>query len=153
MRRGEGLASHRTSKPMKERRHLHVLTRWATTASFFPVLRHPLLIASLVFLFSLGGILNAFAHCPLEHDLPIKISGQIPVSISCLDNQEHLFLTQRDQREKRISFPRIDKRLTDIYDEAVLPGKTLHLTRLQFSASILVPLSVPIYQAKNVYRI
>lgn len=102
-------------------------------------------------MFSLAGLLNTFAHCLLEHHFPSKISSQIPVSISCLDNQENLFLTQRDQREKRISFPRIDKRLTDI-DDAVLPGKTYH-ARLQLSASISVSLSLPIYQVKNVYRI
>jgi hypothetical protein len=117
------------------------------------VLRHRFRIASLVFLFTLGGLFNAFAHCLLEHDVQTEISGQIPLSISCLNNQDHPFLIQRDQREKRISFLTIDKRLTDTHDEVLLPGKTLHLTSLPFSASILVSISVSIYQVKNVYRI
>lgn len=117
------------------------------------MLRHRFWIASLVFLFALGGLFNAFAHCLLEHDVSTQISGQIPLSISCRNNQEHPFLIQRDQREKRISFPTIDKRLTDSYDEVLLPGKMLHLTSLPFSDSILVSLSVSIYQLKHAYRI
>jgi hypothetical protein len=109
-------------------------------------------MACLVFLFTLGGLFNAFAHCLLEHDVPTQISGQMPLSVSCLNNQDHPFLIQRDQRE-RISFLTIDKRLTDTYDEVWLPRKMLHLTSLPFSASILVSISVSIYQVKNVYRI
>jgi len=110
-------------------------------------------IIFLIFFFSLGGLLNAFAHCLLENDLPTKIGTQIPVSISCLDNQEHTFLTQVDQREKRIHFSKIDKRLANIYDKALSPGENFNLTVLRSPASILFSLSVPIYQVKNVYRI
>lgn len=117
------------------------------------MLRHRFLILFFVAVFSQAGLLNSFAHCLFENDPPAEGSGHVQTAIPCLDSQEHLFLTQRDQGEKRISFPRIDKRLTDIYDDALLPGKTLHLTPLQFSASILLSLSVPIYQVKNVYRI
>jgi len=117
------------------------------------VLKHRLLILSLVFLFSLGGLLNAFAHCLLEVDFPAKISGHIPFSISCLGNQEDPFLSQVDQREKRSHFSKIEKRLADIYDKALLSRETFHLTALRSPVSILVSLSVPIYQLKNVYRI
>jgi len=105
----------------------------------------------LVFLFSLGGFLNAFAYCLLENDLPTKITGQIPVSISCLDNQDHPFLAQVPQRDKRTHFSKIEKRPTDIYQKALLPEGNSHLTSWRFPTSILV--SVPIYQLKNVYRI
>jgi hypothetical protein len=117
------------------------------------VLRHRFLIVSLVFLLSLGGLLNAFAHCLLENDLPTKSHGQIPASISCLDNQDHPFLAQVDQRDKRIYFSKAEKRPADIHHKALLPGETFYLTRLRPPVSILVSLSVPIYQFKNVYRI
>jgi len=117
------------------------------------VLTHRHLIASLVFVWSLGGILNAFAHCLLENDLPTKISGQIPVSISCLHKQGHPFLAQITQRDKRIHFSNIGKRPADIYHKDLLPEGAFHFTPFPSSASILVSLSVPIYQLKNVYRI
>jgi len=115
------------------------------------MLKNRLLIISLVFFFSLGGLLNAFAHCLLDNDLPTKISGQIPVSVSCLDKQEHPFLAQVTQRDKRIHFSKIEKRAAYIYDKALLPEETFHLAILRPPASILV--SVPIYQLKNVYRV
>jgi hypothetical protein len=115
------------------------------------VLTHRYLIASLVFVWSLGGILNAFAHCRLENHLPAKTSVQIPVSISCLDNQDHPFLAQVIQRDKKIHFSKIEKRPTDIYHTDLLPEGAFHLTPFPSSASILV--SVPIYQLKNVYRV
>jgi len=117
------------------------------------VLTHRYLIAALVFLFSLGGFLNAFAHCLLENDLPTNISGQTPVSVSCLDNRGHPFLAQVDQRDKRIHFSKIEKRPSDINQKASLPKETFYLARARSLASSLVPSPVPIYQLKNVYRI
>jgi hypothetical protein len=101
----------------------------------------------------LAALLNAVGHCFLDNDLPTKNTGQIPVSISCLDNQEHPFLAQVTQRDKRIHFSKIDKRPTDTHHKALLPGGAFHLTPFPSSASILVSLSVPIYQLKNVYRV
>jgi len=115
------------------------------------MLKHRLLTVSLVFLFSLGGLLNVFAHCVLENDLPIKTNGPIPASISCLHNQGYVFLAQVGQREKTINFLKIEKRAVYIYDKALLPEETFHLTILRSPASFLA--SVPVYQLKNVYRI
>ena len=115
------------------------------------MLKNWFLIVSLVFFFSLGGLLNAVGHCFLDNDLPTQNIGPIPVSISCLDKQEHPFLAQVPQRDKRIHFSKIEKRPTDIYQKALLPQGNSHLTPLPSSASILV--SVPVYQLKNVYRI
>jgi hypothetical protein len=117
------------------------------------VLTHRHLIASLVFVWSLGGILNAFSHCLLESDLRTNGGGQISVSISCLDNQGHPFLAQVAQRDKRVHFSKIEKRPTDSHHKALLPGGAFHLAPFPSSASILVSLSVPIYQLTNVYRI
>jgi len=117
------------------------------------MLKDRLLIISLACLFSLAALLNAFAHCLLENDLPTKISGQIPVSISCLDKQEHPFLAQVTQRDQRIHFSKIETRPTDSHHKALLAGGAFHLTPVPSSASVLVSLSVPIYQLKNVYRV
>jgi len=117
------------------------------------MLKNWFLIISLVFSFSLGGLFNAVGHCFLDNDLPTQNIGPIRVSISCLDNQEHPFLAQVTQRDKRIHFSKIEKRPTDIYQKALLPGGAFHLTPFPSSASILVSLSVPLYQLKNVYRI
>jgi hypothetical protein len=132
---------------------LFVLTRWATTGSFSSVLRHRFLIASLIFLFSLGGLVNAFAHCILGNDFSTKISGQIPVSISCLDSKEHSFVAHVDQRDKRPHFSKVEKKLSDINHKASLAGETFYFISLRRPASIIVPLSVPIYQSKTVYQI
>jgi len=115
------------------------------------VFKHRFLIISLACLFSLAALLNAVGHCFLDNDLPTKNTGQIPVSISCLDNQGHPFLAQVTQRDKRIHFSKIEKRPTDIYQKALVPEGNAHLTSWRSPASILV--SVPIYQLKNVYRI
>jgi len=115
------------------------------------MLKNRLLIISLVFFFSLGGFLNAVGHCFLDNDLPTQNIGPIRVSISCLDNQDHPFLAQVPQRDKRTHFSKIEKRPTDIYQKALLPEGNSHLTSWRFPTSILV--SVPIYQLKNVYRI
>jgi hypothetical protein len=117
------------------------------------VLKHRFLIVSLIFLFSLGGLLNTFAHCLLEKDLPTKSSDHIPSSITCLDHQEHPFLAQVGQRDKRIHFLKIENRPAVICHKALLSGGTFHLTALRSPASILFSSSVPIYQVKNVYRI
>jgi len=117
------------------------------------MLKHRLLIISLVFLLSLGGLLSAFAHCFFEHDLLTASSRQIPLSISCLDNHDHPFLAQVSQRDKRIYFSKADKRPAEIHRKALLPGETFQLTRLRPPISNSVSLSVPIYQLKNVYRI
>jgi len=108
---------------------------------------------SLACLFSLAALLNAVGHCFLENDLPTQINGQIPISIFCLDNQGHPFLAQVSQRDERIDFSKIEKRPGEFYHKGLLPGGVFHLTRSRSPASILVSLSVPIYQFKNVYRI
>ena len=115
------------------------------------MLKNWFLIVSLVFFFSLGGLLNAVGHCFLDNDLPTQNIGPIRVSISCLDNQEHPFLAQVTQRDKRVHFSKIEKRPTDIYQKALVPEGNAHLTSWRSPASILV--SVPIYQLKNVYRV
>jgi len=107
----------------------------------------------LVFFFSLAGLLSAFAHCFLDHDLATVSSRQISLSISCLDNWDHPFLAQVHQRDKRVYFSKADKRLAEIHHKALLPGETFQLTHLRPPISNLVSLSVPIYQLKNVYRI
>jgi hypothetical protein len=104
-------------------------------------------------LFSLGGLLNAFAHCLSEKDLPSKSGAQVPVSISCLDNQENPFLAQVDQRDKSIPFSKIENRPADTRYKALLLEEASYLAPLRLPASILVSLSVPIYQFKNVYQI
>jgi hypothetical protein len=121
--------------------------------SFLLVLRHRSLILSLVFLFSLGGILNAVGHCLLDYDFPTKSHGQISVSISCLDNQDHPFLAQVDQRGKGNYFSKAEKRTADVHPKALYPGETFHFARPRAAVSTLVSLSVPIYQFKNVFRI
>jgi len=109
------------------------------------------LIISLACLFSLATLLNGVGHCFLDNDLSTQITGQIPVSISCLDKQEHPFLAQVPQRDKRIHFSKIEKRPTDIYQKALVPEGNSHLTSWRSPVSILV--SVPIFQLKNVYRV
>ena len=126
------------------------LTRRATTGSFSPVLRHRFRIAFLVLLFTLGGLFNAFSHCLLEPGVSTQISGQIPLSISCLEKQQDPFLAQIDQQGKRSHFSKIEKRPGDT---TLLPGEHFQLTPLRSPTAISVSLSVPIYQVKNVYRI
>jgi len=111
------------------------------------------LIISLACLFSLAAFLNGVGYCFLDTDLPTQMTGQIPVSISCLDNQDHPFLAQVIQRDKRVHFSKIEKQPTYIYQKALVPGGACHLAPFPSSASILVSLSVPIYQLKNVYRV
>jgi len=117
------------------------------------VLKHRFLILALIFLFSPAGLLSAFADCFLDHDFANASSRQISLSISCLDNQDHPFLAQVDQRDKRIYFSKADKRPAEIHHKALLPGETFQLTHLRPPISNSVSLSVPIYQFKNVYRI
>jgi len=98
-------------------------------------------------------LLNAFGHCFLNHDHATKSYGQIPVSISCLGNQEHPYIAQADRRDRKTNFSKANKRPADIHPRALLPEETFHFTRMRPAGSILVSLSVPIYQFNNVYRI
>jgi len=100
-----------------------------------------------------AGLLNAFAYCVLDNDLPTASSRQIPVSIFCLDNLDHPFLAQVGQRDKRIYFSKSENGPSDIYHKGLLPMETFHLARVRSLASGLVPSPGPIYQLKNVYRI
>ena len=111
------------------------------------------MIVSLIFFFSLGGLVNALGHCFLGNDLPTESITQIPLSISCLDNQDHPFVARVDQRDKRIHFSKIENSRAVICHKASLPGETFHFTGMRPAVSILDSLSVPIYQFKNVYRI
>jgi len=117
------------------------------------VLNHRFLIISLACLFSLATLLNAVGHCFLDGDFPSEVGDQIRVSVSYLDNQDHPCLAQVDQRNKRSYFSKADKRPADIHPKPLLPEETFHFTRMRPAVSILVSLSVPIYQFTNVYRI
>lgn len=97
--------------------------------------------------FPLMGSLNALA-CLLENELPVKTASQTPSYISCLDNEQNLLLSQVYQGHKKIYFPKMES----AYREA-LPEGSLYSTLLQPSATIFVPLTIPIYQLKTAYRI
>jgi len=85
--------------------------------------------------------------CFLEHEVPAKSTNQIPGSISCLDNNEESpFLYQS-------FFPKTEKRGLDAYRLVSLQGGFPYRTPLHAAGAVFVPLSVPIYQSKTVYRI
>jgi hypothetical protein len=117
------------------------------------VLGQRFLILSLACLFSWAVLVNAVGHCFLDSNHPTKSYGQIPLSISCLDNLDHPFLAQVNQRDKRIYFSKAEKRPADIHLKGLLPEETVNFTRIRPALALLISSSVPIYQFKNVYRI
>jgi hypothetical protein len=117
------------------------------------VFRHRFLIISLACLFAWAALLNAVGHCFLAHDHPTKSYGQIPTSISCPGNQEHSYLAQIDRRDRKLNFSKADKPPAGLHSKALLPEQSFHFARTRPAGSILVSLSLPIYQFNNVYRI
>jgi hypothetical protein len=109
------------------------------------VLRHHfhVLILLLVFL----SPLHVLDACFFEHETLAQDSGVIPNAVSCVDrNEESPFLCQT-------SFPKIEKRALDPYRLVSLQGDVPYKTVSHVSGLIILPLAVPIYQSKTVYRI
>lgn len=112
--------------------------------------RYRSVIVSLIFFFLLLGALNAFASCFLETDVSAKSTGQIPSSISCLDNEVVSY--QINLGQEKIYYPKI-KRTPNTYHVAFLHGGPTYLALTRPSGTVFVPFLIPIYQFKTAYRI
>lgn len=117
------------------------------------MIRHRLLFISFIFFFSLAGPLNALAACSLEKETFAKNTSGTPTSISCMDNQQELFLSQVYQGHKKIYFPKMERRAMNAHRATFLQEVPSYPNPLGPSGAVFVPLSIPIYQLKTAYRI
>lgn len=111
------------------------------------------LIVSLIFFFSLAGSVNALTLCSLEKQVSTKSNGQIPGSIFCLDDEGSPFRSEVYQGYKKIYFPEIQDKAGTAHHVAFLQMGFLYPNRFGSLGTVLLPLSIPIYQLKTVYRI
>jgi hypothetical protein len=117
------------------------------------VFKRRFLIVSFIFFFFLVGSLSAFASCFVENEVSGKSAGQIPGSISCLDNEENPFLSQANHHHKRIYLPKMEKRAANNPQDSFLQVDLSYPTLLRPSSCIFLSLSISIYQLKTAYRI
>lgn len=111
------------------------------------VFRHHFHAATLIFLLVFLGRLHVLDVCIFEHEILAQDTGGIPNAISCVDSDEESpFLCQT-------FFPKTAKRALDAYRLVSLQGVVPHGTVFNAFGAIIVPLAVPIYQSKTVYRI
>ena len=116
------------------------------------MLRHRFFIGCFVLLFSLGVSVNALAIC-LEAKGPTNSGNQIPISISCLHDEESPFLPQVYKGHKKISFPKVEKRTVNAYQGVLFQERSFYPNPLGPSGTIFFSLSITIYQLKTTYRI
>lgn len=115
--------------------------------------KHRFLIVSFIFFFFLVGSFSALASCFLENEGPAKSTGQVPGSISCLNDQEPTFLPQTNYPDKKIYFSDMEKRTGFDYYGSLFQVGLSDPTHLRPSSCIFLSLSISIYQLKTAYRI
>jgi hypothetical protein len=108
------------------------------------VLRHRFHISLFILFFSLLGPLHVLEVCLFEHEVLAQDTDGTSNAISCADsNEESPFLCQTS----------FSTRAPDAYRLVSLQGGVPHRTVFNASGAIIVPLPVPVYQSKTVYRI